>query len=73
MRRRGVNSTQPGVVAPLFLVQTTQQLPPSLFAPRYSHSLEEAKFSSKQDSLGHRTPDKSPAPLTPPANDGPAS
>jgi hypothetical protein len=70
-RRQGVNSMQPKLAAPSFLAQTTQRLPPSLLAPRYSHLLEEAKSLSKQDSLGPRSPSESPAPLTPVANDRP--
>lgn len=70
-RRQGVNSMQPRLAAPSFLTQTTQRLPPSLLAPRYSHLLEEAKSLSKEDSLGPRTPGESPAPLTPSANDRP--
>jgi hypothetical protein len=70
-RRQGVNSTQPRLAAPSFLTQTTQRLPPSLLAPRYSHLLEEAKSLSKEDSLGPRTPGESPTPLTPSANDRP--
>lgn len=70
-RRQGVNSTQPRLAAPSFLAQTTQRLPPSLLAPRYSHLLEEAKSLSQQDSLGPRTPGESPAPLNPTANDRP--
>jgi len=64
---------QPRLAAPPFLGQTTPQLPPSLLAPRYSHLLEEAKSSSKQDSLGtgSRSPGESPAPLTPAADDRP--
>jgi len=70
-RRQGVRSTQPMLAAPSFLAQTTQRLPPSLLAPRYSHLLEEAKSLSKQDSLGPRTSGESPAPLTPTLNDRP--
>ena len=71
-RRQGVKSMQPRIAAPSFLAQTTQRLPPSLLAPRYSHLLEEAKSLSKQDSLGPRAaPDESPAPPTPVATDGP--
>jgi hypothetical protein len=70
-RRQGINSTQPMLAAPSFLAQTTQRLPPSLLAPRYSHLLEEAKSLSKQDSLGPRVPGESPAPLTPTTDDRP--
>ena len=52
VRRQGINSMQPRLLAPSFLAQTTQQLPPLLLAPRYSHLMEEAKSLSKQDSLG---------------------
>jgi hypothetical protein len=52
VRRQGINSMQPRLVAPSFLAQTTQRLPPSLLAPHYSHLSEEAKSLSKQDSLG---------------------
>jgi hypothetical protein len=70
-RRQGVNSMQPRLAAPPFLAQTTQRLPASLLAPRYSHLLEEAKSLSQQDSLGPRSPSESPAPLTPAASDRP--
>ena len=70
-RRQGVNSIQPRLAAPSFLGQTTQRLPPSLLAPRYSHLLEEAKSLSKQESLGPRTPGESPVPLAPTASDRP--
>ena len=70
-RRQGVNSMQPKLAAPSFLAQTTQRLPPSLLAPRYSHLLEEAKSLSAQDSLGPRTPGESPTSPTPSVNDRP--
>ena len=43
VRWQRINSMQPRLAAPLFLAQTTQQLPPSLLAPRYSHLMEEAE------------------------------
>jgi hypothetical protein len=70
-RRQGVSSLQPKLSAPSFLAPTTQRLPPSLLAPRYSHLLEEAKSLSKQDSLGPRTPSEPPAPSTLTTDDRP--
>ncbi|KAI0264614.1 hypothetical protein BC834DRAFT_1042177 [Gloeopeniophorella convolvens] len=72
-RRQGIHSAQPKLSAPQFAGQTTQRVPASLMAPRYSHLLEEAKSLSKHDGPKLRAPADVPgAPLDPVLTDEPA-